>query len=126
MSGKNIWTAFYWGDYLRDTSHLSPEQHGAYILLLAHYYCSMEAIPADMKMIYRICRCSTKNEEKSTRFVLQTFFVLHEGKYYNSRAEKELDRIVQLSKKRRDAVNNRYGKKKIPHLTIVPTIVDEL
>jgi uncharacterized protein YdaU (DUF1376 family) len=29
---------FYTGDYLRDTLHLSAMQHGAYILLIIHYW----------------------------------------------------------------------------------------
>ena len=38
MTG-NAYMPFYVGDYLGDTSHLSTIEHGAYMLLLMHYWC---------------------------------------------------------------------------------------
>jgi uncharacterized protein YdaU (DUF1376 family) len=40
MSGPrpDTWIPMYWGDYLRDTMRLSATEHGAYMLLIAHYW----------------------------------------------------------------------------------------
>ena len=79
----------YWGDYLRDTGHLSTEQHGALLLLLAHAWTHDGVLPLDDEALRRITRMDPKPWGKS-RAVIVAFFYRAEDGYRQKRVEKEL------------------------------------
>lgn len=51
------WMPFYVSDYLSDTMHLSTVEHGAYLLLIMHYW-QHGCLPNDDAKLSRICRLS--------------------------------------------------------------------
>ena len=79
------------GDYARDTAHLAMLEHGAYRLMLDHYYATGKSLPADKAMLYRICKASTKAERTAVDLVAEQFFPVNgDGTRHNHRADKEL------------------------------------
>lgn len=67
------WMPLYVGDYLADTGHLSTLEHGAYILLIAHYWRN-EGLPDDDGRLARICRL-TATQWKKIKPTLQALFI---------------------------------------------------
>jgi uncharacterized protein YdaU (DUF1376 family) len=59
MSGPP-YMPLYVADYLADTSHLSTLEHGAYMLLMIHYWRTGAALPKDDPVLARISRLSLK------------------------------------------------------------------
>jgi uncharacterized protein YdaU (DUF1376 family) len=51
---------FYFGDYLRDTGHLTTEQHGAYFLLLGHCWEHEGVIPLNNNERAAIAKLTAK------------------------------------------------------------------
>ena len=92
---SNPWYARYPGDYARDTAHLSLVEHGAYTLLLDHYYSTSAALPADITALYRICRAFDETERKAVDSILRQFFNLQSNTYHNSRADMEIVRRTE-------------------------------
>lgn len=81
----------YFGDYQRKTSHLSLSQHGAYSVLLDHYYATAQPLPREIEELYRLCRAMKPEEQKAVRNVADKFFPVGEdGLRHNSRADEEL------------------------------------
>ena len=81
----------YMGDYGRDTGTLSLAEHGAYALLMDHYYSTEEALPANYEDLYRLCRAMKRDEQAAVRKVADKFFpVFKDGLRHNDRADEEL------------------------------------
>lgn len=94
----------YMGDYGRDTGHLSIEQHGAYILLLDHYYSRGKPLMASIPALCRLCRAVTKSEQLSVTAVVEEFFPLAaDGLRHNKRADEELAKWEELSSQASEA-----------------------
>ena len=89
---------FYVGDYLRDTARLSMLEHGAYSLLLGHYYAEELPIPPDMTEVYTMVRAMTPADRKAVDKVLERYFTKQPDGYHNARADKE----IAVSKQARD------------------------
>jgi len=53
------------GDYARATGHLSMLEHGAYRLMLDHFYGAGRPLPGDKKALYRLLRAETETERRA-------------------------------------------------------------
>ncbi len=60
------------GDYLKDTSHLDAEGHGAYLLLIMHYWAK-GGLPDDDKQLAMVAKM-TKAKWKKIKPTMQGFF----------------------------------------------------
>lgn len=91
MANPNYWYARHFDAYAEKTAHLSLAEHGAYTLLLDHYYKTRGKLIANAMAIARVCRCQDDSERAAVQSVLDQFFVLGEdGMYHNDRADKEM------------------------------------
>ena len=89
------WMPLYVGDYLGDTGHLTTTQHGAYLLLMMHYWRKGE-LPDDDRQLSKIAKLPLRTwcEYRAT---LQDFF--YDG-WKHKRIDAELQRMMQVSAKR--------------------------
>lgn len=98
----------FMGDYQRDTGDLSLAQHGAYTVLLDHYYSVRKPLPASMEKLYRLCRATTKIEQDAVETVVEEFFpVRDDGLRHNWRADQELEKWEEVAEASRE--NGKLG-----------------
>lgn len=64
---------FFAGDYMRDTQHLSTEQHGAYLLMLFTMWTNNGWLPNDDKKLARITRLSGAKWKNNKEDILAFF-----------------------------------------------------
>jgi uncharacterized protein YdaU (DUF1376 family) len=91
----DTWMPIYIGDYLADTGHLTTTQHGAYLLLLMHYWRKRE-LPVDDKQLAAIAKLPLRIW-LDTKETIQAFF--HDG-WKHKRIEEEIQRRLEVSEKR--------------------------
>lgn len=97
MSART-WMPFYVADYLADTGHLSTVEHGAYMLLIMHYWQS-GGLPDDERKLARICRMTPAEWEDSR----ETLADLFDDGWKHTRIEAEIERAAEKYRKRAEA-----------------------
>ena len=93
----------YVADYLADTRHLGALEHGAYLLLLMHYW-QTGGLPDDDGRLARIA-CTTPTEWRKIRSALADFF---EPGWKHGRMERELLKSREIGDKRRSAAEQKH------------------
>lgn len=102
MSSNTKWLPLYVADYLGDTMHLTTLQHGAYMLLLMHYWRN-GPLPSDPMQLAAIARLGMKVWQQVWP-ILQPFFTTNgDGSLHQKRMDWELQRWADISDKRRSA-----------------------
>ncbi len=80
---------FYIGDYQRDTAHLSIAEHGAYALMLQHYYATEKPLPSG-RLLHRMLRAQDKCERDAIDAVASQFWKETPEGLVNERADAEI------------------------------------
>jgi len=106
-SQTRAWYPKYVGDYMRDTSHLSMLEHGAYNLLLDHYYATGKPLPANAKQLHCICRAIAEQEQVTVDAIVKMFFKRDGSVFRHARCDKEIARRLEISKKRQNSAKKR-------------------
>lgn len=101
------WMPLYVADYLKDTGHLTTAEHGAYLLLIMHYWAN-GSLPPDDRKLARIARM-TDREWKTSRDTLAEFF---DASWRHERIEKELAEAAEKSESARTSAAKRWEKKR--------------
>lgn len=102
MSKKNdTWMPLYIGDYLADTSRLSTEQHGAYLLLLMDYWRNGPPLDDDGELA-SITKLPPAQWRKHAA-KLRGFFEPVDGRLVQKRADEERGKAGLVSSRRSQA-----------------------
>lgn len=101
----------YVGDYQRDTAHLSVTEHGAYLLMLQHYYATERPLPTG-KALHRMLRAQDKAEREAIDSVAEQYWEESADGLINRRADIELGKAaLQAETNRRIAVQREQSRK---------------
>lgn len=93
----------YWGDYARDTGHLNACGHGAYLMLIKHYWCTGQPLADNDNELWRIACCDSKTEWLRVRDKITRLFSMEDGVLRHKRIDLELGKAVSITEHRRAA-----------------------
>ena len=84
----DIWMPLSIGDYLADTSHLSTLEHGAYLLMLMHYW-RKGPLPNDSVKLANICKMSPDAWSMVQAVLMEFLSIGEDGLLHQTRADRE-------------------------------------
>lgn len=106
---SKAWMPLYIGDYLRDTMHLTTEEHGAYLLLIfAAWERGNSLREPDLAAIVRL----PPKRWAAMRDKLAALFDVADACWTHRRVQRELDAAEGKSRKARESANERWKDKR--------------
>jgi uncharacterized protein YdaU (DUF1376 family) len=105
---SNAFMPLYVGDYLADTTMLTRDQHGAYLLLIMTYWRSRGPLPDNDEALAMATRSSLQ-EWKKIRPAIERFFQVAKGVWAHKRIDEELVRADEKYEARRNASRKANG-----------------
>lgn len=112
MSKTKHWMPFYIADYLADTTRLTTEQHGAYLLLIMDYWRN-GPLPDDDAILAQVTRLAPA-VWANHRQTLARFFSVSNDEWRHKRIDEELKEATEKADKHeeraRKAAGARWGK----------------
>lgn len=106
----------YIGDYQRDTAHLSITEHGAYLLMLQHYYATEKPLPTG-KTLHRMLRVQDKCERDAVDAVAAQFWHETPDGLVNGRADNEITKADAQADTNGRIAREREAKRKASRQT---------
>lgn len=101
----------YIGDYQRDTAHLSVTEHGAYLLMLQHYYATEKPLPTG-KALHRMLRAQEKAERDAIDCIAAKFWTTTGAGLVNERADAEICKAATQADTNRGIAQAREAARK--------------
>jgi uncharacterized protein YdaU (DUF1376 family) len=112
---KYPWMPLFWGDFLANTMHLSAQEAGAYLFLIAHAWEHDGEIPADWIRLARIAHVRQNHWKRAWKSLEQFFEPLERESlikgYLHKRVLIELHRLGQISNNRKAAALQMHARK---------------
>lgn len=99
MTKSDTWMPLYIGDYLADTMHLSGAEHGAYLLLIIHYWRT-GPLPDDDRKLSAIARTGRKEWDGGIGETVRAFFHAENGLLRHKRVDAEIANTEQMTAQR--------------------------
>src|SRR5262245_57101512 len=103
----------FWGDFLANTMHLSAQEIGAYLLLIAHLWENRGVVETDIGSLRRISRVRSDHWPRVWERLFPFFVVEQSGSLYSvshARVLHEVLRAGEISRKRKAAALQMHSK----------------
>jgi len=96
------------GDYTVTTMHLTAMEDGMYSRLLRSYYATEKPLPADVILLQKMVRASSKKEKDALFSVLKQFFILTNDGWRQARCDAEIKRFKERQLKAKRSAECRW------------------
>jgi len=125
MTAKLPFMPLYVSDYLADTTHLTCEEHGAYLLLLIAMWKTGGTLPCDDIALARIARLPLPRWKKMRPNVI-AFFLVEGAVLHHKRVTAEIEKSKVISETRSAAGKEGAEAKRLKKLQLAEANADDL